>query len=210
MIQKDLSEIHTVVTKKRRLEAIWKKVCLIIFACSSISFVILEPLFFKSLIGFAIAVILFIIFSETSELDSSEPDGGHDKAFGQGCLYSALFFMTLAGSVVAFLFAITDANNFLNVALYVVSVSVCGYFYLFANEWLFPNADSAGRSLEGCWVCEIGAYSENAYKCPFCDFVSKDKKRHGLARHISKQHHDQLDGFPSFQAICEDCIKRDT
>ena len=120
MIQKDLNEIHAVVTKKRKLEAIWKKVCLIVFVSSSISFVFLEPLFFKSLIGFAIAVILFIIFSKTSELDSSEPDGGHDKALGQGCLYSALFFMTLAGSVVAFLFAITDANNFFNVALYII------------------------------------------------------------------------------------------
>jgi len=209
MNSKDLNEIRSTKERKRRWEAIWNKICWLVFGGSTFSFVVLEPLFFKSIIGFAIAVILIFILGESSELDTSEPDGGYNKAFGQGVTYSILFFIVIAWSAITFLFAIPDSNNFINVVMYLISVLVCGYVFLNIHSWLFPDSDHAGRGLHGCWVCEIEAHSENIYKCPFCGFVSKDKKRHGLAKHISNQHAEQLDGLPSFQAVCENCAKRD-
>lgn len=210
MNSKNLNEIRATKERKHRWEGIWNKICWTVFGCSTFAFVALEPLFIKAIIGFAIALILLFILGESTELDTSEADGGYNKAFGQGVTYSALFFIALAASGISFLLAIPDANKFINVVLYLMSLFVCGYVYLNTHSWLFPDTDSTGRNLHGCWVCEIEAYSENSYRCPFCGFISKDKKRHGLARHISNQHPQQLDGLPSFHAVCETCSTRDT
>jgi len=209
MILNKLSLLSKEKNPQKKFLVTWKLVCWAVFFSSSISFLFLEPIFFKTFAVLLLTIALFIRFSNSQELDSDEPDGGYGKAQGEGCFFATLLWTSVLASLVLFIGTIPYTENTANVVLYAVVVWLCGYFYTNLNSRFDSLYDSSGRSMLGCWVCETGAYSEGSYNCPFCDFVSKDKRRFGLVRHIVNKHQDAIDGIPSFQAVCEECRERD-
>ncbi|MDC1239884.1 hypothetical protein N8Z80_02470 [Litorivicinus sp.] len=195
--------------KRKRLQKTGTTLILIMLSSTSVGFLVLEPQFLVVVLMLGVEVGLFYGFMEASEFDPEDADGGGDKALGRSIFFVILIVLAGLYALSFFLEAVVETENYTVLFCYILVLILCAYLYPNIDELTAKRYPAIWRLEYSCGICETGAYQDYQYKCPLCDFVSSDKKRYGLARHMTQTHANIARDLPLIKSVCSDCKSRD-